>query len=113
MNFGITFNASQVTISSSGPGIAGNSFTLMCSATLTEPIPLPFNVLSPTFEWFYGPNSNASLPSGVTPRANFTGYTYTSILQFCSLNESHAGIYTCQIGAGQLANSAMVSVDGM
>ena len=110
-----TVNPWPVTLRSpSGPVIAGNTFSLTCSATLTEPIPLPTNVPCPTFEWFYGPDGNASLPSGVTPTANFSGYTLTSTLQFTPvLNESHAGIYTCRLGAGRLANSTVVSVDSM
>ena len=71
---------------------------------------------SPTFEWFYGPNSNASLPSGVNPSATvlMSGNIYSSTLQFSpTLNESHAGMYTCRLGAGRLVNSTIVSVDGM
>jgi hypothetical protein len=115
VNFGTAHSTSQVTISPSGPGIAGNSFTLRCSAILTSPIPLPSNVPPPSFEWFCGPYGNALLPSGVdvTPRANFTDYTYTSTLHIDSLNESYAGMYTCRIGAGRLENSTTVSVDGM
>ena len=116
MNFGITYNTSHVTLSPSGPGIAGNPFTLRCSAILTSPIPLPSNVPSPNFEWFYGPNSNASLPSGVIPSATvlMSGNVYSSILLFSpTLNESQAGMYTCRLGAGRLVNSAIVSVNGM
>ena len=116
MNFGTTSDASQVTLSPSGPGIVGSSFTLICSATLTSPVPLPSNVPSPTFKWFYGPNSNASLPSGVSPSAtvSMSGNIYSSTLQFSpTLNESHAGMYTCRLGVGRLVNSTIVSVDGM
>ena len=105
-----------MTLHPSGPGVAGNTFSLMCSATLVDPIPLPTNVSCPTFEWFYGPNGNASLPSGVipTPTVLNSGYNFTSTLQFSpTLNESHAGMYTCRLGAGRLVNSAYISVDGM
>ena len=115
MNFGIEYNTSQVTISPSGPGIAGSSFTLTCSAILTSPARLPSDVPSPTFEWFYGPHGNASLPSGVIPSYTvlMSGNIYLSTLQFLpSLNESHGGMYTCRLGAGRLANSTTVSVDG-
>ena len=103
-----------VTISPSGSSIAGETYSLTCSATLFDPIPLPSNVLSPTFEWFFGPNSNASLPSGVTPMPTMmdNGNSYISTLQFSSLSQSHIGMYTCRIGAGILANSSMVTVNG-
>ena len=116
VNFGTELNTSQVTISPSGPGIAGNSFTLTCSSILIDPIPLPPDVPSPTFEWFYGPHGNVPLPPGVTPSATVwlsSGNIYLSTLLFPTLNESHAGMYTCRLGAGQLANSIIVSVDGM
>ena len=115
MNFGITYT-SPVTLFLSGPGIVGNSFTLTCSATLLDPIPLPSDVPSPNFEWFFGPNGNAPLPSGVAPVETVlkSGYIYSSTLQFSPvLKESHAGNYTCRLGAGRLVNSTVVSVDGM
>jgi hypothetical protein len=89
---------------------------LRCSATLISPLSLPSNVPPPTFEWFYGPHGNASLPSGVIPTATvrMSDNIYTSILLFFpSLTESHAGNYTCQLGAGRLVNSTVVSADGM
>ena len=98
----------------SGPSFAGAIFSLTCSAILTDPIPLPTDVPCPTFEWFYGPNGNASLPSGVTPTFNFSGHTFTSTLQFSPiLNESHTGNYTCRLGAGRLISSTIVSVDSV
>ena len=104
----------------SGPGVAGNSFSLTCSAALFNPIPLPSNVPPPSFEWFHGPQGIASLPSGVIPTGtsmsmsnNPASITYTSTLQFSLLNQSHEGNYTCRLGAGRLANSMVVSVDGM
>ena len=116
MNFGITFNTSPVTLSPSGPGIAGNSFSLRCSATLISPLPLPSNILPPSFEWFYGPHGNNSIPSGVTPTATvqMSSNNYTStLLFFPTLTESLAGNYTCRLGAGRLVNSIAVSADGM
>jgi hypothetical protein len=46
----------------------------------------------------------------VISRANISGYTFTSTLQFLILS---AGLYTCRIGAGTLASSRVISVDGM
>ena len=84
-----------VTISPSGPGIVGNTFSLTCSAKLVEPVPLPPNVPSPNIEWFFGLNDSASLPSGVTPMETVlkSGYVYSNTLQFSpTLNNSHAGM---------------------
>jgi hypothetical protein len=107
-------NPVNITLSPSGSRIiAGDTVSLMCSATLVDPIPLPTNVPYPVFEWFFGPNGSAPLPSGVTSRANVSDYTFTSTLQFLTLNESHSGMYTCRIGAGTLASSRFISVDGM
>ena len=118
MNFGSDHRINPVTISPSGSSTAGETYSLMCSATLFDPIPLPSNVPSPTFQWFFGPNGNASLPSDVTPMATVmsntpTSNTYTSTLQFSPLSQSHAEMYTCQIGAGILANNTMVTVNGL
>ena len=101
-----------VTISSSGSTTVGEAYSLMCSATLVTPIPLPSNIPSSTFKWFS--NGNASLPSGVTSMGTaMSNNIYTSTLQFSPLSLSHAGMYTCRIGAGRLANSTVVTVNGM
>ena len=86
----------------------------MCSATLVDPVPLPLNIPTPHFEWFFGPNGNASLPSDVTPMVTIlgSGNTYTSTLQFSLLSQSHAGMYRCRLGVGILASSIMVTVNG-
>ena len=112
-NFGPDFSVPPVTISPSGStGTAGETYSLTCSATLHPRfIPFPSDVPSPTFEWFFGPN-NSSLPSGVTPMATvLSNVTYTSSLQFSQLSQSHAGMYTCRLGPGRLANHAMVTVN--
>ena len=113
MNFGLHHTIDPVTISPSGSNTAGELYSLNCSATLFDPVPLPSDVHSPTFEWFFGPNGSALLPSGLTPPAtavsssNSTSKTYTSILQFSSLSQCHAGKYTCRLGAGSLVKSAV------
>ena len=113
MNFGADFEVPPVTISPSGStGTAGETYSLTCSTTLnSDSAPLPINVPSPNFEWFFGPN-NSSLPTGVTPMGTVANInTYTSTLQFSQLSESHAGMYTCRLGPGRLANNAMVTVN--
>ena len=115
MNFGIDHLSKPVTISSTGSGVAGESYVLTCSATLVDPVPLPSNIPTPNFEWFFGPNGDASLPSGaVSISTNYlqNSHIYTSSLQFSPLAQCHTGMYTCRLGAGILANSAMITVNG-
>ena len=104
-----------VAITPSGSTTAGETYSLTCSATLhARNLPLPDpNIPSPTFEWFFGPNGNAPLPSGATPTSTvLSSGTYMSTLQFSPLNQSHTGIYTCRLGVRRLVNSAMVTVNG-
>ena len=115
VDFGYNHEIDPVTISSSGSSTVGETYSLTCSATLFAPIPLPPNVPSPTFQWSFCPlNVDLSLPSGVFPMGttssnNSTSITYTSTLQFSPLSQSHTGNYTCQLGAGRLMNSAIVT----
>ena len=99
-----------VIISSSGSSTAGETYSLTCSVTIS-PNPLPANVPSPTFEWFFGPDTS-SLPSGVTPPVTtITGNIYTSTLQFSPLSQSHDGMYTCRLGGNpRLAATETVTV---
>ena len=114
MNFGLDFSVPPVTISPSGfTGTAGETYSLTCSTTLyPDSVPFPSDVPLPTFEWFFGPN-NSSLPSGVTSMGTIFNDvdTFISTVQFSPLSQSHAGMYTCQLGPGRLANSAMVTVN--
>ena len=119
VKFGFSHDVDPVAISPSDSTTAGETYSLICSATLFDPVPLPSNVPSPTFEWFFGPNGSTALPSGVTAMAtvisssNSTSETYTSILQFSPLSQSHTGNYTCRLGAASLVNSVMVTVNGI
>ena len=116
VNFGHHHDVKPVTISASGFSIAGEIYSLTCSATLFEPVPLPSDAPSPNFQWFFGPSGNASLPSGMISGLNnsySTRITYTSTMQFSPLSQSHTGNYTCHLGAASLANSTMVTVIGM
>ena len=101
--------------SGSNPGCPGDNFSLTCSVTFSND-PLPSDVLPPMFRWYFGPDGNASLPSGATPTAtvlNSERNTYSSILQFSPLRQSHAGMYTCQPGAEGLAENTNVTVNGI
>ena len=107
----------SVIISSYGSSTAGETFSLICSAILypnqNPPLPYP-SIPSPTFEWFYGPDGNASLPSGLTSGATiFNGSTYTSKFEFSPLHQSFTGNYTCRLGAGNLVNSNILTVNGI
>ena len=92
----------------------GSSFTLNCSVVFTANV-LPQNMSYPTIEWSYsgttGSANTSSLPSGVTIADVIRiGDTYISSLQFSALLESHAGIYTCQVGGNKmLLNSTTIS----
>ena len=112
----VHFGAHKVAISvpNSHYSLAGETYSLQCSATLLTPIPLPSNVPSPNFEWYFGPNGNAPLSSGVIAMATVlnSGNTYTSTLQFSPLSQSHSGNYTCRLGAASLANNVVVTVSG-
>ena len=125
MNFGRDHTVPPVTISPSGTSTvtAGETFSLMCSTTLLDPIPLPDDVPRPTYQWYFGPNGNAPLPSGVTPMPTVNGsgvpfqgnptLIFTGTLQFSPLSLCHTGMYTCRIGGARLASSALVTVNGM
>ena len=93
--------------------VAGaDSFSLVCSATIVDS-PLPFISPAPSFEWFFGPRKNTTIPSGLTYRTiSFNNGTYTSTLQFPPLSQSHTGMYACRLGAGSLMNSTIVTVNG-
>ena len=107
-----------MTISSSAPGpnyneTLGHPFILECSAII-DPHPLPQNVPPPRFEWFFG-LSMEPLSNGFDVMISSTvmrdDHTYASFLNFSSLNESHTGLYTCQLGGNKrLAASRMVMV---
>ena len=109
----------SVTITpSSGSTTAGKTYSLTCSATLNPkypPSPESYVIPPPTFEWFFGPNGNDPLPSGFNltlMKTVLNNDTYTSTLQFPPLSQSHAGIYTCRLGAGSLVNSNNLTVSG-
>ncbi len=92
--------------SSIGSETTGATYALICSSTLADPIPIPTYIPSPTFHWYFGPTGDAPLPPGVTPMAttfSSLSYTYSSTLMFSPLSQSHAGTYTCRLGAGSLA----------
>ena len=106
----------SVNITPSGSSTAGETYSLICSATLTSnrnpPLPDP-TIPAPTFEWFYGPNGDVPLPFGLAaPETVLSSGTYTSTLQFSPLNQSHAGNYTCRLGVGSLVNNNVLAVDG-
>ena len=113
MNFGVDHLSKPVIISSSGSAIVGKSYSLTCSATLVDPIPLPSNIPTPNFEWLFGPNGDAALPFGTAlPVTVKSENTFTSTLHFSILNQSHSGKYTCRLGAGVLVNNATINVQG-
>ena len=114
--FSVDFD--RVTISHSGSSTAGRISSLVCSATLIKKLTDSHSsqdVPSRPLEWFFGPNGNAPLPSGILSSAILSenGKTYTSTLLFSPLSQSHAGTYTCRIGAGTLVASTEVFANGI
>ena len=102
-----------------GTTTAGEAgYSVGCVTTLVEPSPLPADMPTPTFQWFFGPNGSDSLPSGLTPPATITDndtniISYISILDFPQLSQRlHAGMYTCRIGAGRLSSTVTVDING-
>ena len=105
-------NINTITISLSAPltRYAETRSSLMCSSMISfSPDPPPQDVI---FEWFYGPNGNSSLPSGVTISATTSiNSTYISTLEFSPLLPFHAGNYTCQLrGYTKLQVTTEISV---
>ena len=111
----VNISSDGVSISPSGPisATADTHFTLDCSADIT-PNPLPPNVSTPYFEWFFGPDNSSLIPSGVNVSSVIiSGNTYTSTLLFYPLQLSHTGIYTCRLGGNnKLVNSTNIHVNG-
>lgn len=100
----------SVTISSShldATGFFGETLILECSVDIEIRSDSP----QPTFQWFFG-SANSSLPSGVTVSAvRNNGSTYISTLNISSLQESHSGMYMCQLsGNARLAANTTVNV---
>lgn len=102
----ILVDVGDLTFSPSGPIIkhTGETFTLKCSVDIS-PYPLPQNVPFPILE-FFGPTNTSLSMSDVTNIRNI----YASTLHFFSLQESHAGMYACQLGKNKnLAASIRIS----
>ena len=90
--------------------INGMDLTLRSLADIT-PNPLPQNVSSPYFEWFF---SNTSLPPDVTvSHVINSGNSYISTLQFSPLQLNHTGTYRCRLGGNErLAANVVVIANG-
>ena len=109
--FSCSVNINTITVSLTAPvtGFAGNCLSLICSSVISF-FPPPRDMI---FEWFFGPNGNSSLPTGViTPDVTNISSNYTSTLEFSPLLPIHAGLYTCQFGGNQkLRKNASVTVN--
>ena len=99
-----------MTISSShhdATGFLGDTLMLECSVEIEIRSDSP----QPTFQWFFG-SAHSSLPSGVTVSSvRNNSSTYISTLNISSLQESHSGMYTCQLSDNtKLATNTFVNV---
>ena len=105
-----------MTISSSVPSDCTQPFSLVCSVEINDGRKSGAgNTPSPTFEWFFDPNGNTSLPSGLTTilsSISAASTIYSSSLQFPRPPlHSHAGNYTCRVGGNsKLVATARISV---
>ena len=82
----------SVSITRSGSPMAGETYSLQCSATLNGT-----DSMLVTYLWLVGPSDNRQQlnnDSSVTVNS--------STVQFSTLRTSHAGTYTCQITVGGL-----------
>ena len=112
----ITVNSGRPVITPSimNTGTIGELFNLTCSVDIS-PYPLPDNVKPPTFEWTNDTANQIILPSVLLTTSNTTtsSATYSSILQFSPLLESHSGNYTCKVGGNEILQAnATLNVTG-
>ena len=85
-------------ITASDTNTAGETYSLMCSVTVTG------STDQPTITWF-GPMNNPVSPEMVTTTGS------TSTLTFNPLSaRSHAGTYTCRASAGSLSGNRTFTV---
>ena len=99
-----------MTVSSShhdATGYLGDTLILECSVEIEIMLDSP----QPVFQWLFG-SANSSLPSGVTVSGvRNNGSAYISTLNISPLQESHSGMYTCQLsGNTRLAANTTVNV---
>ena len=102
-----------ITPSIMNTGTIGELFNLTCSVDIS-PYPLPDNVKPPTFEWIHD-TANEILPSVslTTSNATIASATYSTVLQYSPLLESHSGSYTCKVGGNELLQAnATLNVTG-
>ena len=78
-----------VSITASGSNTAGQTYRLVCSATVTGSID------QTTFTWLY---NSSNITSDIS-RIDTGDGSYSSNLTFSPLAASHAGTYTCRVTA--------------
>ena len=85
---------------SSGSPMAGEIYSLECSATVSGTGDVP------SYQWLVGPSDNrAQLSSGNSITVN------SNMVQFSTLRTSHGGIYTCQVTVGGLMAETSMTVE--
>ena len=96
----------SVSITPSGTNVAGETYSLECSATVTG------STDQPTITWL---NSGAQIMSDATRMVSATTMNagdggYSSTLTFNPLAASHAGTYTCRAMVGEAVQSETMEV---
>ena len=112
------YNPVDISLSGSSTN-EGIGYSLTCSTLLVDPLVLPSDVPTPTLQWFSGPNGDGPLPVGLThpitisnASSNSDGILYSSTLEFPRQSlPLYTGNYTCRLGAGRLANSAIATAN--
>ena len=97
--------ASEVTIHGTGNTIAGEMYTLSCTATVVEDL-----VVVPMLQWKYSNGSVVNGGSSLTLSAMVaSGNATTHNLTFNPLRTSHGGEYTCRA----IVNISSISISGL
>ena len=96
-----------VSIDTSGTNTAGETYNLMCSASVTG------STDQPSITWLEGDVeiSNSTTRTVSAPTMRPSGGSYSNTLTFSPLAASHAGTYTCRAtAAGNLMDTGMMVV---
>ena len=102
LNYNMYNYIGKIIISPSGSPIAGESYTLECSAGGSEG----------TFQWLGPPDGRTPVIES-SPRLNIISNAESSQLQFRPLQQSDNGSYSCNARSVLLSEPVIISVNGI